>query len=81
MSRKTSEISACFEKLPERLNLRLKSIEGHEQDIRSYIRQELSMSGTAEFKEEIVKQIVKVAQNNFLVSLANFISFPAALIF
>ena len=48
------------------------SIEGHVEDLRSYIRQELSMSGTAEFKENIVERIVEGAQNNFLVSLAKF---------
>jgi hypothetical protein len=72
VGRKTSEISASFERLPKRLNLTLKGIEGHQKDIRSYIRQELSMSGTAEFIENTVNQLVEGSQNNFLVSFARF---------
>jgi len=72
VGRKTSEISASFERVPKKLKLVLISIEGHVEDLRSYIRQELSMSGTAEFKENIVERIVEGAQNNFLVSLAKF---------
>lgn len=66
VGRKTSEISASFERVPKKLKLVLISIEGHVEDLRSYIRQELSMSGTAEFKENIVERIVEGAQNNFL---------------
>ena len=70
VSRKTSEMVAAFQKVPKVLNLGLISIEGHLEDLRCYIRQELSMSGTAEFKENIVQRIVGGAQNNFLVSIA-----------
>ena len=70
VGRKTSEIAAAFQKVPKALNLGLISIEGHLEDLRCYIRQELSMSGTAEFKESIVQRIVEGAQNNFLVSIA-----------
>jgi hypothetical protein len=69
VSRKTSEIVAAFEKVPKVLNLGLISIEGHLEDLRRYIHQELSMRGTAEFKENIVQRIVHGAQNNFLVSI------------
>lgn len=72
VSRKTSEIMASFQKVPKALNLGLISIEGHLEDLCCYIRQELSMSGTAEFKENVVQRIVEGAQNNFLVSIAKF---------
>ena len=68
VGRKTSEILTTFEKIPEKLNLTSISIEGHLEDLRHYIRQDLTMSGSVEFKEDIVGRIVKGAQNNFLVS-------------
>lgn len=75
VSRKTSEIVDVFQKVPKALNPNLISIEGHLEDLRCYIRQELTMSGTAEFKESIVQRIVRGAQNNFLVSIAKFCVF------
>lgn len=72
VSRKTSEIVATFQKVPKVLNPNLISVEGHMEDLRCYIRQELSMSGTIEFKESIVHRIVQGADNNFLVSTSNF---------
>jgi len=68
VSRKTPEISASLERVPERFKLATISIEGHVEDLRCYIRQELSMPGGAEFKERIAAQIVEGAENNFLVS-------------
>ena len=75
VGRKTSKIVAVFQKVPKLLNLSLINIEGHLEDLRCYIRQELSMSGTAESKESIVQRIVRGAQNNFLVSIAKFCAF------
>lgn len=72
VSRKTSEIAAAFQRVPKALKLGLVNIEGHLEDLRCYIRQELSMSGNPEFKENIVERIVEGAQNNFLVSTAKF---------
>ncbi|KAL9120161.1 MAG: hypothetical protein Q9187_003286 [Circinaria calcarea] len=66
VGRKTSEIVAAFQKVPKVLKLELISIEGHLEDLRCYIRQELSMSGSAEFKEIIIQRIIEGAQNNFL---------------
>lgn len=68
VGRKTSEISAGFERLPKSLKVGLVSTEGHAEALRSYICQELSMSGTSVFREDIVRQVVEGAQNNFLVS-------------
>ena len=72
ISRKTSEILSTFHKLPKVLNPSSINVEGHPEDLRYYIRQELCMSGTSEFKESIVHRIVKGANNNFLVSTAKF---------
>ena len=72
VSRKTADIVATFHKVPKVLNPSLISVEGHLEDLHYYIRQELSLSGTDEFKEGIVHRIVKGANNNFLVSTPNF---------
>jgi hypothetical protein len=69
VGRETSEIVAAFQKIPKMLSLGIR-IEGHLEDLRCYIRQELNMRGTAEIKENVVQRIVKGAQNNFLVSIA-----------
>lgn len=69
VSRNTSEIVAAFQKVPKVLNPNLISIEGHLEDLRFYIRQELRMPGTADFRESILQRLVKGAQNNFLVSV------------
>ncbi|OHE99782.1 NACHT and WD domain-containing protein [Colletotrichum orchidophilum] len=65
-SRKTSEIAAAFQKIPESLNLASISVDGHEEDLRRYVDQELSMPGDDGFKREIQRRIVEGAQNNFL---------------
>lgn len=70
VGRKTPELFDLFQKVPEMLNSNTISIEGHLEDLRCYISQELSMSGNAKFKESIVQRIVEGSQNNFLVSLA-----------
>lgn len=70
VGRKTPELFDVFERVPEVLNSNSISIEGHLEDLRCYIRQELRMSGNAKFKESIVQRIVEGSQNNFLVSLA-----------
>lgn len=81
VGRKTSEMVAVLQKVPKVLNLSMISIEGHLEDLRYYIHQELSMYGTAEFNERIVQRIVRGAQNNFLVSIVKFcVLCPAVLI-
>ena len=75
ISRKTSEILSTFHKLPKVLNPSLISVEGHLEDMRYYIHQELSMSGTSEFKESIVHRLIEGANDNFLVSPAKFCIF------
>ena len=81
VGRKTSEMVAVLQKVPKVLNLSMISIEGHLEDLRYYIHQELTMYGTAEFNESIVQRIVRGAQNNFLVSIVKlYVLCPAKLI-
>ena len=74
VSRKTPEIVTAFQRLPEVLNPRLVSIEGNLQDLCRYIGEELSISGSTEFKESVVQRVVSGAQNNFLVSTMRILS-------
>ena len=68
ISRKTSEIATIFHKVSKSLNVRTICAEGHQEDLRYYIGQELSMSGTPSFVESVVERVIELAQNNFLVS-------------
>lgn len=78
--RKTSETLAVFEKVPKALSPSLISIEGHLGDLRSYIHQDLRMSGSTEFKESTVQRVVRGAQNNFLVSIAKLFTLRQCLL-
>lgn len=69
VGRRTSETMAVFQKAPKVLHTSLITTEGHLEDLRQYIHQELTMSGSAELKEDTVQRIVDGAQNNFLVSM------------
>lgn len=75
VSRKTSEIVAVFQKVPDVLNPNMISIEGHVEDLRCYINHELSMYGTADLRESIAQRLVKGAENNFLVSIVSSVLF------
>ncbi|KAF2229076.1 hypothetical protein EV356DRAFT_494418 [Viridothelium virens] len=66
VSRETSEISTTLKKLPIAVHRATICIETHQEDLRCHIRQELSMSGTAEFRDSIIKRLVEGAENNFL---------------
>ncbi|KAG8531039.1 uncharacterized protein KY384_004396 [Bacidia gigantensis] len=66
VSRETSEIAASLQKKPPGLDLRFMSIEGHKEDFSHYIQQELSLFGDEQFREDVVRIIVKESQNNFL---------------
>ncbi|KAN0104101.1 WD40 repeat-like protein [Hyaloscypha variabilis] len=67
VSRKTQELQSSFQKLPSELGLRvISSDEGHSEDFRRFVDQELEVSGTAEFKEEVKQRILKGARGNFL---------------
>ena len=72
VGRKTSETVAVFQKVEKVLKPRLISIEGHLEDLRCYIHQELNMYGTTEYNESMIQRVVQGAQNNFLVSSVEF---------
>ena len=72
VGRKTSETMAAFQKVERVLKPRLISIEGHLEDLRCYIHQELNMYGTTEYNASMVQRVVQGAQNNFLVSSVEF---------
>ncbi|KAJ5173900.1 uncharacterized protein N7500_001831 [Penicillium coprophilum] len=65
-SRITPDITTAMKKIPSSVRQETVSIEGHPEDIYAHIRQELSLSGTDEYKERIVKRIVEGARSNFL---------------
>ncbi|KAI1661234.1 hypothetical protein F4813DRAFT_385767 [Daldinia decipiens] len=66
IGRRSSEIESAFQKVSNSLKSRTINIEGHLEDLRCYVRQELSMSGGSEFKENVIQRIVEGSQNNFL---------------
>ncbi|RDW86698.1 NACHT and WD domain protein [Aspergillus mulundensis] len=66
LGRATAEISAALKKASQLVPHGEISIEGHREDIYAHIHQELSMSGSTDFREDIVKRLVEGAQNNFL---------------
>ncbi len=71
LGRKTNEIVDVFQKLRQVTDLSTISIEGHREDMRSYIGQALCMSGNAGLIGSVVERVVRGAQNNFLVSSEN----------
>ncbi|KAL8644571.1 MAG: hypothetical protein Q9226_007697 [Calogaya cf. arnoldii] len=66
LGRKTNDILDALQKLPQATQLYTLSIEGHLEDMRCYIAQELCMSGNSGFTESVVERLVRGAQNNFL---------------
>ena len=68
VGRETSEITNALRKIPSSITLSDVSIEGHLEDLRCYIQQELEILGTVDFKANVVQQILERSQNNFLVS-------------
>jgi hypothetical protein len=68
VGRRTSELSAAFSRIPSQLEPDTISIEGHLEDVRCYVRNELSTITSDENLEAIVERIVDGSRNNFLVS-------------
>lgn len=67
ISRKTSEIQSSLLKASKNIEFDEIRIEGHTNDLFSYIRQELELTGDEQFKQTIEQRLLKRAQNNFLV--------------
>lgn len=68
-SRRVSELTTAIEKVPADFSSGTISIEGHVEDLYRHIRQELVVSGSAEFKGDVERRIVELSQNNFLVGM------------
>ncbi|KAI1214673.1 uncharacterized protein F4807DRAFT_449259 [Annulohypoxylon truncatum] len=64
--RKISEIGSAFQKVPGSLTVGAVTVEGHLEDLSWYIRQELDMPGSLDFRENVVKRVVEGSQNSFL---------------
>ncbi|POS78997.1 NACHT and WD domain-containing protein [Diaporthe helianthi] len=65
-SRRISEIENSLMKASKKIACDEVSIEGHTNDLFSYIRQELELAGDDEFKRSIERRLLKGAQHNFL---------------
>lgn len=68
VSRKSHSIVAAIERLPKSVYLGSIDIEDHGADLSSYIRQELNLVQSVQYREEIIERLLERAQNNFLVS-------------
>lgn len=75
--RRTPKITAAFQKVPGTLGFKTISIEGHLDDLRQHIHQELDLGGSAEFIEDIERRIVEQSQGNFLVSIITCVSYTS----
>lgn len=65
-SRRVSEIQSSLIKASRNIACDELSIEGHTDDLFSYIHQELELAGDDEFRRSIEQRLLKGAQNNFL---------------
>jgi hypothetical protein len=70
VSRKTPDLAAAVNKIPSDMYLGEICVEDRIDDMRCYVSQELTMSGTPEFKESIATRLLSGAQNNFLVGFS-----------
>ncbi|KAL4917357.1 hypothetical protein BDW62DRAFT_85983 [Aspergillus aurantiobrunneus] len=66
LGRPTSEITTALAKLPRSIYQGSIRIEGHVEDLYAHIQQELTMSGSTEFRDSIIQRIIAGAQDNFL---------------
>ncbi|KAG6368892.1 hypothetical protein INS49_003110 [Diaporthe citri] len=65
-SRRTPDITSALDRRPAAIRFATLDIDGHLEDIRIHVRQELRVPGGNEIKERIERQIVEKSQNNFL---------------
>ncbi|TPX16279.1 uncharacterized protein E0L32_003928 [Thyridium curvatum] len=66
VSRITDDIDTAIQKIGSSLRTTSIHIEGHAEDLRSYMVQELNKIGDAEFTERLIERVIQGAQNNFL---------------
>jgi hypothetical protein len=67
VSRRTSDIESAVQKASMTLGISQISIEGHQEDMRCFIKQELTISDDTKYESGIIQRLVEGAQNNFLV--------------
>ncbi|OAR03064.1 hypothetical protein LLEC1_04718, partial [Akanthomyces lecanii] len=65
-ARKTPEMDANFNRLSQAHKTRQVDIDIQRQDLHHYVKQELDIPGSAEFRASIVERLVQGSQNNFL---------------
>ncbi|MBE3049849.1 ATP-binding protein, partial [Candidatus Bathyarchaeota archaeon] len=66
VSRKTHEISSGFQRLEKQVHVDAIPVEGNQDDIRSYIANEMDIAGDESYRDEITSQLLQRAQGNFL---------------
>lgn len=71
-SRRTPDIQSMLERSAQSFPSATIQIEGHLEDLRRHVEEELVVPGSVEFKREIEQRIVEGAQNNFLVSRTHY---------
>ncbi|KAF7552556.1 hypothetical protein G7046_g7383 [Stylonectria norvegica] len=65
-SRRTQDLSFCFERLETHISVATIHTEGNDDDFRHYIKQELNVAAEESFKSELLSQILERSQGNFL---------------
>ncbi|KAI4948558.1 hypothetical protein J4E91_005983 [Alternaria rosae] len=68
VSRDTTEIAAGLEHIPNTICQDTITIEGHLDDLRCYVARELILSGSKNFRDDIIQRILNEAQDNFLIN-------------
>lgn len=66
VSRPTHEISSSFQKLQKQIHSDKIHIEGNQEDVLSYITNEMDLAGESPYREDIIRQILEKAHGNFL---------------
>jgi len=66
VSRKTHEISSGFQRLAKQVDVETIRAEGNQNDIRSYIDNEMDIAGDGCYRDEVTSQLLHRAQGNFL---------------
>ncbi|KAI5918945.1 NACHT and WD domain protein [Camillea tinctor] len=67
VGRDTPEITVAFHRrIPREFILGSVKVEGHPDDLKCYIEQELIMPGSVEFKAHVIQRVIEGAEGNFL---------------
>ncbi|KAB5522037.1 hypothetical protein GE09DRAFT_1208083 [Coniochaeta sp. 2T2.1] len=66
VSRKTHEITTAFQKLAKQVHMESIRTDGNIHDLRAHIEHEMDVSIEAEYREQLVNQLLERARGNFL---------------